>query len=155
MRVEVNSDGLGALAGGASVTNTSTGNIDVQRGNITLAAMSVNQMGMASATTSVNLNGSIYLKATSGATKPGANATPQASKGGTLVLGEGSSTTILPTLEDTATAAAAPRVSPSRPRWLSYRARTLRCKRTRKCMRPRVRSTSPRRQPQCDRLRTE
>ena len=115
MRVEVNSESLSALAGGASVTNAITGNIEVQRGNITLAGLTVNQLGKASATTSVNLNGSIYLKATDGATKFGATATPVASVGGTLVLGEGSSTGILPTLDDPATAAAAPAGQPFKP----------------------------------------
>ena len=105
LRVEVASDGLSALAGGAVVTNTPVGQVDVARGNATLVGMAVNQLGRVTATTSVSLNGSIYLKAQGGATKASAEAAPVASLGGTLVLGTGSRSTVLPTLDDTTTVA--------------------------------------------------
>ena len=122
LRVEVSSDGLASLAikteadgvgdlarsVNPSASNAAIGQMDVQRGNITLVGLAVNQMGLASATTSVSLNGSIFLKAQDGATKPGAAANAVASQGGRLVLGDNSLTRILPTLDDTATAAAPP-----------------------------------------------
>lgn len=105
LRVEVASDGLSALAGGAVVTNTPVGQVDVARGNATMVGMAVNQLGRVMATTSVSLNGSIYLKAQGGATKASPQAEPVASLGGTLVLGAGSRSTVLPTLKDTTTVA--------------------------------------------------
>lgn len=89
---------------GASVTNTALGHIDVGRGNATLASMAVNQNGVIKATTSVNLNGSIYLKAQGGASKSGASSAVQASVGGTLTLGAGSESRVDPDLSDKATA---------------------------------------------------
>jgi filamentous hemagglutinin family protein len=132
LRVEVDSEGIAALAKALkddpktlsastasaavpSATNTADGSIAVQRGNITMVGLAVNQMGLASATTSVSLNGSIYLKAqdVAGATKP-KDSVAAATRGGWLVLGEGSSTTVLPTLDDTATAATSPAFKSSR-----------------------------------------
>ena len=108
-KVEVSDQGLSALAASAAnVTNTVGGVIDVQRGNATMVGMAVNQMGTVSATTSVNLNGSIYLKAQSGASKDYATAPIVSTKAGTLVLGSKSHTDVLPTLADTSTAAVAP-----------------------------------------------
>lgn len=103
LRVEVSSEGLAGLA-----VNEAVGQLDVQRGNITMVGLAVNQMGIASATTSVNLNGSIFLKAQVGAIKSSATSAAVASQGGYLVLGENSSTSILPTLDDATTAAAPP-----------------------------------------------
>ena len=101
LRVEVNSDGLAALSGAApSATNTATGVIDVKRGNITMVGLAVNQSGIASATTSVSLNGSIVLRAQDGASKTTAQEIPQPKVGGTLTLGPGSSTLVLPDLQD-------------------------------------------------------
>jgi filamentous hemagglutinin len=108
LRVEVGSEGLETLAGVTAATNAVTGQLNVQRGNITMVGLAVNQMGRASATTSVNLNGSIFLRAQDGAVKGGPNSAAVATRGGTLVLGQGSSTTVLPTLDDTATATAPP-----------------------------------------------
>lgn len=48
---------------GGKVTNTATGNISTRQGNISLAGFAVNQQGRVSATTSVNVNGSIRLLA--------------------------------------------------------------------------------------------
>ena len=53
---------------GGNVNNTATGNIDVREGNITLAGFAINQSGQLSATTSVDINGSIRLLAREGAT---------------------------------------------------------------------------------------
>lgn len=92
-RVEVSGEGLQSLA---SVTNASRGVVSVERGNATLAGMLVNQQGMVSATTSVNLNGSIILKATHGAQKSGLNAEATSTLGGSLVLGQGSVTQVTP-----------------------------------------------------------
>ena len=51
------------MTNGATVTNTSTGSIRADRGNVTLVGMLVNQAGRITATTSVAANGSIYLLA--------------------------------------------------------------------------------------------
>ena len=101
LRVEVNSDGLAALSGAApSATNTATGVIDVKRGNITMVGLAVNQSGIASATTSVSLNGSIVLRAHDGASKRTPLENPLPTVGGKLTLGPGSSTQVLPDLQD-------------------------------------------------------
>ena len=52
---------------GGNVNNTATGNIDVREGNITLAGFAINQSGQLSATTSVDINGSVRLLAREGA----------------------------------------------------------------------------------------
>jgi len=102
LRVEVDSAGLSALAAATSATNAATGSVDVGRGNATLVGMAVNQAGRVSATTSVNLNGSIFLRAQD-----------STAKGGALVLGAGSSTSVLPTLDDPSTASTAQPFKPS------------------------------------------
>lgn len=48
---------------GGKVTNATSGNISVRQGNVTMAGFVVNQQGRVSATTSVNVNGSIRLQA--------------------------------------------------------------------------------------------
>lgn len=48
---------------GGTVTNANAGDIAVRQGNVTLAGFAVNQQGRISATTSVNVNGSIRLLA--------------------------------------------------------------------------------------------
>jgi len=109
LRVEVSNQGLDAMAAkDVNVTNTVGGVIDVQRGNATLVGMAVNQMGTVSATTSVNLNGSIFLRAQGGASKFDPNLAALAQVGGTLVLGADSKTTINPTTSDPSTAAVTP-----------------------------------------------
>ncbi|HEX5682705.1 MAG TPA: filamentous hemagglutinin family protein [Ideonella sp.] len=77
-----------------SVVNTSTGQIHTPRGNATLVAMAVNQMGRISATTSVTENGSIILRAQGDAKVR--NEGVRATEAGALVLGVGSQTTIAP-----------------------------------------------------------
>jgi len=101
----------------STATNTALGNIQVGRGNATLVALAVNQQGTISATTSITLNGSIYLKARDGAGRSGtdmsaAGLTPP-DRGGVLTLGPNSVTQVLPSLDDKSTAADAPAFNPS------------------------------------------
>jgi filamentous hemagglutinin len=99
--VVVEVQGSGTVQNGlASNSNTSSpaqlvGQIIAQDGNISLAALAVNQYGRLNATTSVNENGSIYLQAREGQVinedntlydSPGA--------GGTLTLGQNSDTEV-------------------------------------------------------------
>ncbi|WP_408597692.1 filamentous haemagglutinin family protein [Limnohabitans sp.] len=99
--VEVGSQDLQLLSAQAdqqmqpSVTHA--GQIEVQRGNATLMGRMVNQMGLVSASTSVTLNGSIYLKAQDGAEMVGEYV--KAKQGGSLVLGPLSQTRINPLQE--------------------------------------------------------
>lgn len=90
-------------AGGSTATNDVLGKINVGTGNATMVGLAVNQMGVVSATTSVSVNGSIYLRARDGATRGSISAPPVPSHGGALVLGANSTTEILPTLDDTTT----------------------------------------------------
>jgi filamentous hemagglutinin family protein len=102
--VEVDSDTGGADPTVNTVINQALGKIVAERGNITLAALAVNQSGRVSATTSVNLNGSVRLLARDtvvAVNDPGAGVVvPAATRGGTLVLGEGSLTEVLPEIAD-------------------------------------------------------
>lgn len=78
------------------------GDITAARGNVTLAGLAVNQMGRASATTSVLLNGSIHLKAGDNVSIVSAGTfryVPQSSAGGRVTLGQGSRTAVLPDLD--------------------------------------------------------
>jgi len=104
--VEVNSDNLKAAAGGTA-TNDTYGQISVERGNATMVGLAVNQMGTVSATTSINLNGSIYLRARDGAKKDGEDQVAFAEKGGKLTLGQGSLTEVA-VYDDQGKAAAGP-----------------------------------------------
>jgi filamentous hemagglutinin family protein len=85
---------------------TNSGSIDVGRGNATIAGLAVNQLGRISATTSVALNGSIYLKArdnpTLNTSDPAATMRAQ-QRAGTLWIGNGSVTEVLPDSTDAAT----------------------------------------------------
>ncbi|MEW6514323.1 MAG: filamentous hemagglutinin family protein [Pseudomonadota bacterium] len=83
---------------------TNLGQIVAERGNITLAALAVNQMGRLSATTTVDMNGSIYLQARD-TVVPGYQETasdgssvynPLATRMGTLTFGAGSVTEVVP-----------------------------------------------------------
>lgn len=108
--VEVNSDNLKDFVVPQSATSvTNNGQISVNRGNATLVGLLVKQMGTVSATTSVNLNGSIYLHARDGATKAGSDPTeaPEAKIGGELILGSESKTEVA-LFDDKQTAAAGP-----------------------------------------------
>ncbi len=91
---------------GGEVSNL--GEIVAERGNISLAGLSVNQDGLARATTSVNLNGSIRLQARDdvitrtkpgGAVVPGTNIRERealATRTGSVTLGPNSRTEVLP-----------------------------------------------------------
>jgi filamentous hemagglutinin family protein len=99
------SDADGRLA--STATNDALGKILVGRGNASIVGLAVNQNGNVSATTSVQVNGSIYLRARDGvgASKSDPNAAPVATNGGSLVLGANSVTEVRPTLDDAATTA--------------------------------------------------
>ena len=100
---------------GGSVTNTGT--VSAPRGNVTLLGYAVNQQGLASATTSVSVNGSVRLLArdkvqvVSNEKHP--TKRPTAAHGGVLTLGPNSRTEVTPVLASTdpdeATARAADR----------------------------------------------
>lgn len=106
--VEVsNTDQPNGTGGGSSqAENGATGKISVGRGNATMIGYAVNQDGLISASTSVELNGSIYLHARDQAISPNVG-TWQASRTGKLVLGPNSITEVKPLLEDKATISAA------------------------------------------------
>lgn len=92
LRVEIEADAAGQ---GLNVTSLvrNAGQISADRGNVTLAALAVNQEGRVSAQTAVQLNGSIYLRAQS----------RNAAQAGTVTLGAGSVTEVTPDTADTAT----------------------------------------------------
>lgn len=101
----------------SEVVNDRLGRIVAERGNVSLVALAVNQSGRVSATTSVNLNGSIRLLARDSAI-PDTTVTDQqvpiGSRTGTLVLGEGSVTEVLPDSGDTKTIQDQQTFNPSR-----------------------------------------
>ncbi len=84
-------------------TASNLGEIVTRRGNTTMLGLAVNQKGRISATTTVQVNGSIRLIARDRATVrnvPGEGLQAQAGRTGDLVLGEDSLTEILPELDD-------------------------------------------------------
>jgi len=93
--------------GGGTAANQLTGAVSTPRGNVTLTGLMVNQDGRVSATTSVAANGSIILQAADTLDFLGSGTAFAASRGGTLELGPGSITEVLPELADTTTAVAA------------------------------------------------
>lgn len=84
-------------------TAANTGRVIAERGNISMTGLMVNQSGSLTATTSVNLNGSIRLMArdTVSALQTGSAGvtTPVAGRTGELVFGEGSVTEVLPEVD--------------------------------------------------------
>jgi filamentous hemagglutinin family protein len=88
---------------GGSVSNL--GSVIAERGNVTLAGLAVNQSGRLTATTSVNVNGSVRLLARDGAepsqftVSARGERQPVASRAGTLTLGSASVTEVRPDLE--------------------------------------------------------
>lgn len=86
----------GNMVDGERAVNS--GSINTPTGNTTIVGWAVEQRGRISATTSVTQNGSVYLLARSGtkATDGGSTIVKQASQGGSLILGEGSTITITP-----------------------------------------------------------
>ncbi|MEA2865496.1 MAG: hypothetical protein QOE39_211 [Bradyrhizobium sp.] len=87
-------------------TATNGGLIATARGNITLAGRNVAQNGLALATTSVSANGSITLHARDEFFYNYVDSVLGYSRTGTVILGEGSVTSILPQLDDASTIAA-------------------------------------------------
>ncbi|MBQ0942879.1 filamentous hemagglutinin family protein [Ideonella sp. 4Y16] len=79
-----------------SVANLAGGQISTPRGNTTLVGLAVNQSGRISATTSVDANGSIILKAQSGADYNPVTPAYRATESGALTLGAGSLLSITP-----------------------------------------------------------
>ncbi|MDM7948578.1 filamentous haemagglutinin family protein [Hydrogenophaga sp.] len=80
---------------------TNTGTLSTPRGNVTMVGYAVNQLGLASATSSVVANGSVYLMAKD--TKAGVAANIGSSRGGQVTLGAGSRTEVLPDVQDATT----------------------------------------------------
>lgn len=103
--VEVSNDqAVGLLAGGAmsdngTAENAATGRIDVEHGNATMIGYAVNQNGRVSASTSVNLNGSVYLLARDQAVPKATGVV--ATRSGPLVLGPDSVIEVREDLQDT------------------------------------------------------
>ena len=94
--------------GGGTAANQLAGSMSAPRGNVTLTGLMVNQDGRVSATTSVNANGSIVLQAADTLPSDYTNGTVfSAARGGTVELGRGSVTEVLPEYTDTTTAVAA------------------------------------------------
>lgn len=85
---------------GGSATNL--GEIVAQRGNVTLVGLAVNQEGRISASTSVRANGSVHLLARDN------------SGGGTLTMGQGSTTTVEVETDDKEEVLDAQALNPSR-----------------------------------------
>ncbi|TVT75501.1 MAG: filamentous hemagglutinin N-terminal domain-containing protein [Denitromonas halophila] len=83
------------VTGAGSVTNDTAGALLAERGNITLAGLNVSQQGLARATTSVTLNGSIYLQAR-GSVEGATGALTAQNHSGAVVLGAASTTAIDP-----------------------------------------------------------
>lgn len=102
--VEVGGHGTvtNGLASNANISSPQqlVGQIAAQDGNISLAALAVNQYGRLNATTSVSENGSIYLQARNGTvsstttTSTGVTPEDDPGAGGTLTLGQNSDTEV-------------------------------------------------------------
>ena len=80
---------------------TNYGTISAPRGNVTMVGYAVNQSGLASATTSVVANGSVYLLAKD--THSYSNGVTASTRAGQLVLGADSVTQVLPDVSDSTT----------------------------------------------------
>lgn len=92
---------------GGTVANQVAGSLSSPRGNITLTGLMVNQDGRVSATTSVAANGSVILQAADTVAPIASGTQISATNGGTVELGPGSLTEVLPEYSDTATAVTA------------------------------------------------
>ncbi|MFI4980071.1 MAG: filamentous hemagglutinin N-terminal domain-containing protein, partial [Nevskiales bacterium] len=99
----ISDPGAATTTGTSLAENGAAGQINVGHGNATMIGYAVNQNGIVSATTSVTLNGSIYLYARDQASRGGASEAWKASRSGPLVLGPNSVTEVLPDLGDTST----------------------------------------------------
>ncbi|MCX7219205.1 MAG: hypothetical protein NTY70_09785, partial [Burkholderiales bacterium] len=98
---------IGGGTSNGAATNGTQGSISVERGNASMLGFAVNQMGSVSATTSINLNGSVYLRARAGASKQGEDTPAVSTVGGILTLGKNSLTQIA-IYDDKLTAPAGP-----------------------------------------------
>ena len=95
------------VGSGGTATNSASGQIAANLGDVTMVGLIVNQMGRVSATTSVEENGSVYLLAQDGgavANVSTSGVTLSASNGGTLNLGSSSHTDVTLDTASTATA---------------------------------------------------
>jgi filamentous hemagglutinin len=106
--VEVGHGGVATNAAASSPGGTDYGQISATDGNVTMVGLMVNQLGRISATTAVQANGSIILKAEDGgsasATQGSLTATLNATNAGTLTLGPNSHTDVTLDLTSTSTA---------------------------------------------------
>jgi filamentous hemagglutinin len=98
---------------GGKAWNQLTGQINADRGNVTLVGLAVNQDGRITASTSVSANGSVRLEAADTLSQNGGTSTITSTHGGTLELGSQSSIDIQPELASTATAVADQKTLPS------------------------------------------
>ncbi|MEJ0005165.1 MAG: hypothetical protein WDM77_01920, partial [Steroidobacteraceae bacterium] len=101
----LSSSGMAISQSTGQIVNQSAGQISAAHGNVTLAALMVNQEGRISATTSVSANGSVVLQGGDGYDFGSQVTTP--TQGGTVELAAGSDIAVLPDLSDTTTAVAA------------------------------------------------
>src|SRR3984957_911983 len=94
--------------GGGTAANQLAGQLNADRGNISLIGLAVNQDGRISASTSVSANGSVRLEAADtvafSPSGPGGAVTIAATQTGTLELGSQSSIELLPEYSSNATA---------------------------------------------------
>ncbi|TWT13050.1 filamentous haemagglutinin family protein [Reyranella sp. CPCC 100927] len=88
-------------------TTTNDGLITARRGNISLVGLDVAQNGVATSTTSVLANGSITLHARDGFTYEYSTYSIEYGRTGSVILGDGSLTSIRPELDDPTTLATA------------------------------------------------
>jgi filamentous hemagglutinin len=106
--VEVGHGGTATNAAASTPGGSDYGQISASDGNVTMVGLMVNQLGRVSATTAVQQNGSIYLKAQDGgsalAPAGSTTATLSATNAGTLVLGAGSHTDVTLDLASNGTA---------------------------------------------------
>jgi filamentous hemagglutinin len=101
--------------GGGTASNQLNGMLSAARGNITLVGLAVNQDGRISATTSVAQNGSVRLEAadTTAFAIGQTGTTISSTHGGTVELGPGSQTQILPEIGSSDSAVADQPQAPS------------------------------------------
>lgn len=118
-------DSTGAPVAGSTVDGRveNLGRVLADRGNATLAGFAINQSGRVSATTTVTLNGSVFLQARdSVSTRNGVNAVTignvqnvlRGTRTGTVTFGPGSVTEVMPDLADSSTTQDAQGFTPSR-----------------------------------------
>ncbi len=96
---------VGAVNASSGVA-TNSGLIEVPEADLTMAGLSVNQLGFVNSSTSVSLNGRVDLLSAANtvvAAIPGGVAAFYPTTAGTVTLGPGSTTQILPELSSTAT----------------------------------------------------